>query len=65
MKWLLLILVFDVSKSGMEPVMRAAKACNSEAGCEAEGERLQRDIQYPGENIRRVSICVPESAFTE
>ena len=65
MRWLLLILVFDISNGGIRQVMEMRKVFNSEAACEAEGRQMAETTEYPGENIRSLSICIPENAFDE
>jgi hypothetical protein len=65
MKWLLLIIVFDVSNDGMRQVMQATKVFRSEAACNAEGRRMARSTEYEEEGLRSFSICIPERAFQD
>lgn len=65
MKFLLLILVFDVSNDGMRVVDQETRLFVTKVACEAEGERLAKTTNYPGQNLRSMSICIPQSAFEE
>jgi hypothetical protein len=65
MRWLLLILVFDISNGGIRLVDQETKVFRSEALCEAEGQRLSQSIEYPGDNLRSMSICIPEDAYDD
>jgi predicted ATP-dependent serine protease len=63
MKWLLLILVFDVSNGGMKAVHQETRVFLSEESCNIDGRRLANSVIYPGEHLRSMSICIPESAY--
>jgi len=65
MRWLLLILVFDISDGGMRVVHQETKVFRSEALCEAEGRRMAATVEYPVNNLRSMSICIPEDAYDE
>ena len=65
MKWLLLILVFDISGERLSIVDQDSKVFTTKAACDKEGERLGRTVDYPGKNLRSMSICIPESAYEE
>jgi len=65
MKWLLLILIFDVSNGGMRVIHQESRVFRSESACNSAGQALERTVRYPGENVRSMSICIPESAFEE
>ena len=64
MRWLLLIIIFDVSE-GIRLVDQETSVFRSEENCEAEGRRLSATVRYPGQNLRSMSICIPESAYEE
>lgn len=65
MRWLLLIMVFDISNGGMRVVDQTTRAFQSEAACNAEGQRLTAAVRYPSPNLRSMSMCIPESAFED
>lgn len=65
MRWLLLVMVFDISNGGMQLVFRAEKVFASESACDAEGNRLVAEIDYPSEDLRSMSMCLPEDAFDQ
>lgn len=67
MRWLLLIIVFEVTSQGIRQEMTATKTFTSRAACDREGESLRttgpmRDLP---EHLKSISICIPESAFNE
>lgn len=64
-RWLLLIMIFDTSNGGMRVVHQETRVFSSEAACNAEGARLTQSVTYPGENLRSMSICIPENAYDE
>ena len=65
MRWLLLIIVFDISDGGIRQVMEMRKVLRSEAACEAEGRHMANTVEYPNQNYRSISMCLPENAFDE
>ncbi len=65
MKWMLLIFIFDISNGGMKMLKQEQLVFNSRAACDAEGERLQKTVEYPGDDVRSISICIPQSAFND
>jgi hypothetical protein len=62
MKWMLLILVLDPSDYS-EPVHEDYQIYSSEAACNAAGKALQGSLDYPNQNLRSISVCIPQSAF--
>lgn len=65
MRWLLLILVFEVTGGEIRPIDRSTRVYHSEAICHAEGNRLTAMVRYPDPNWRSMSICIPESDFRQ
>ena len=65
MKWMLLVLLFKVGEGHMEAIDERYQIYASKSACNAAGEQLQRDIQYPDPEMRSISVCVPESAFND
>ena len=65
MKWLLLIFTFDVSNSAIRVVDQDSRVFASEEECNLKGRELQKETKYASENLRSMSICIPESAFEE
>lgn len=63
MKWLLLIMVLDVSDGGIRMVHQETKVFASEAACNLAGDRLTKTVEYPGDDLRSLSICIPETAY--
>lgn len=64
-KWLLLIMIFDVSDGGMKVVHQDTRVFATEATCNAEGRRMMSSVEYPGDDLRSMSICIPQSAFDD
>ncbi len=64
-KWLLLIMIFDVSNGGMRVVHQDTRIFTTEAICNAEGRRMMSSVEYPGDDLRSMSICIPQSAFED
>ena len=65
MKWLLLVLIFDVSNGGMKVIDQETRVFTSREACDAAGEVMADTVDYPGENLRSMSICIPENAFEQ
>ena len=65
MRWLLLILVFEINGGNIRPIDKTTRVYRSEAVCNAEGNRLTATVRYPNPNWRSMSIGIPESDFRQ
>lgn len=63
MRWLLLVLVFEVVGGEIRPIDQSYRVYQSRAACDAAGNRLREEVRFPSPSWRSISICVPESAF--
>jgi hypothetical protein len=49
----------------MNLVEQSSRVFTSKSACETAGNQMADTTKYPGDNLRSMSICIPQSAFNE
>lgn len=66
MKWLLVIIFFDISASGdMRHETTVSKVYDTEAECDAVGRDTRAVFPKMPKGVKSMSICIPEIAYRQ
>ena len=67
MKWLFLLVVFDLSASasGFRPKIMLRAVFPTEEACNTLGRQFEKEYTYESPSLKSFSVCVPASAYEE
>lgn len=67
MKWLFLLVMFDLSASagGFRPKIVLRAVFPTEEACNTLGRDFEKSYTYENPSMKSFSICIPESAYAD